>query len=274
MIDREKQYFIAEATRTLKISDTSKSDEDGDALWAGCSTVDKAGRLCEKTIELPIALGKAPCFTVTDLSADKRFNELPFVTGPPHFKFYAGTPLTTKRGVNIGSLFILDDTVRPCLKPEQEEFLGTIAQIVMKHMEITSEAEERKKVMRMSMGLNAFVEGQSHFHFHADSLSSDPTMEPNRDLKVGAAQAPFGTANLVQREASRARSSQRPSQDHLKTLRNESQDRHASASKTLSREGQKGPIGGSSRFGEHESCPNSGEGLLLTIILARSIGRV
>ncbi len=166
VIDREKQYFIAEATKTIQISDTSKCEKDGDQLWAGCSTVDKAGRLCEKTIELPVSVGKAPCFTVTDLSTDKRFNELPFVTGPPRFRFYAGTPLTTRKGINIGSLFILDDKTRPQLTLEQEEFLGTMAQTVMKHMEITSEAEERKKVTRMSMGLNAFVEGKSQLgHF-------------------------------------------------------------------------------------------------------------
>lgn len=31
----------------------------------------------------------------------------------------------------------------------------------MKHMETTSEAEERKKVMRLSHGMNAFVEGKT-----------------------------------------------------------------------------------------------------------------
>ena len=62
---------------------------------------------------------KYPCFTVTDLSADERFKDLPFVTGPPKFRFYAGTCLRTKRGINIGSLFVIDDKVRPELTPSQ-----------------------------------------------------------------------------------------------------------------------------------------------------------
>ena len=137
------------------------SEEVGDGLWVGCATVSKEGRLCEKTIELPPEPGKFPCFTVCDLSQDERFQQLPFVTGPPGFRYYAGTPLTTNRGVNIGSLFILDNKVRPRLNPDQEAFLGTIAQTIMRHLEMSREAEERKKGMQMSRGLNAFVEGKS-----------------------------------------------------------------------------------------------------------------
>ena len=181
MIDKEHQYFLAESTKTLNLADDQRCEEDGDNLWLGCSTVSKQGRLCEvksqnctnterqwlnstqKTIELPPCPGKYPCFTVADLTKDDRFNRLPFVTGAPFFRFYAGTPLTTKKGVNIGSLFIIDDKPQSSLSADQEEFLGTIATTVMKHMEINSEAEERKRAMRMSRGLNAFVEGKSHF---------------------------------------------------------------------------------------------------------------
>lgn len=148
----------------MDLVNNNKSEVEGDGLWFGCGTVDKSGRLCEKTIELPPSLGRHPCFTVQDLSKDERFNQLPFVTGPPYFKFYAGTPLTTKKGINIGSLFIIDDVVRNSLTADQEQFLGTIAQTIMMHMETVAEAEERKKVMRLSLGMNAFVEGRSRLN--------------------------------------------------------------------------------------------------------------
>lgn len=51
--------------------------------------------------------------------------------------------------------------VRPPLSVDQEAFLGTISQTVMRHMETASEAEERKKVLRLSHGMNAFVEGKT-----------------------------------------------------------------------------------------------------------------
>lgn len=47
MIDKETQYFIAEATRTLSLSDTGQCEKVGDELWVGCATVPKEGRLCE-----------------------------------------------------------------------------------------------------------------------------------------------------------------------------------------------------------------------------------
>lgn len=94
LIDRENQYFVAESTKTLDLVNNNKSEVEGDGLWFGCGTVEKSGRLCEKTIELPPAVGCAPCFTVTDLSKDERFKDLPFVTGDPNFRFYAGTVST------------------------------------------------------------------------------------------------------------------------------------------------------------------------------------
>ena len=94
VLDREKQYFIAESTKTLNLLDNEKFEAEGDELWFGCGVVDKAGRLCEKTVELPPIQGRTPCFTVTDLSKDEAFNQLPFVTGPPYFKYYAGTVST------------------------------------------------------------------------------------------------------------------------------------------------------------------------------------
>jgi hypothetical protein len=47
VIDAETQYFIAESTRTLDLADNNQH-APGDGLWIGCSTVSKAGRLCER----------------------------------------------------------------------------------------------------------------------------------------------------------------------------------------------------------------------------------
>lgn len=80
----------------------------------------------------------------------------------PFLKFYAGTPLRTKRGINIGSLFILDDFERPNLTAEQVDFIGTLAQTIMAHLQATAEAKEKIRMQRFSLGINAFVEGRSH----------------------------------------------------------------------------------------------------------------
>ena len=138
-------------------------------LYLVCKIIAK---ISQKTVELKPVPGGFPCFIVTDLSKDARFNQLPFVTGPPFFRYYAGTPLTTENGINIGSLFILDVVARPVLTAQQQGFLGSIAQVIVGHMEVFREAEERKNVMRMSRGLNAFVEGKSALSPHDSALRS------------------------------------------------------------------------------------------------------
>ncbi|KAL8735060.1 MAG: hypothetical protein Q9181_002962 [Wetmoreana brouardii] len=163
VIAKSTQYFLAEASKSSELGNDQHAEVGDDALWLGHGTVEKEGGLCENTLKLPASPGTYPCFTVTDLSQDDRFKHLPFVTGPPHFRFYAGTPLTTKNGVNIGSFFVFDDKVRQELTLAQERFFGSIAATIMEHLEVNRQAEERSKVLRMSKGLNAFVEGKTSF---------------------------------------------------------------------------------------------------------------
>ena len=94
------------------------------------------------------------------MSQDDRFQDLPFVKGPPFFRFYAGTPLTTKLGVNIGSLFVIDEHVRPQLTIQETETLGTLAEIIMKNMELSYEADLKQKFVVMKNGINAFQAGR------------------------------------------------------------------------------------------------------------------
>ncbi|KAG8525974.1 uncharacterized protein KY384_000736 [Bacidia gigantensis] len=191
VIGKKTQYFIAEATKTLNLLDTSKSGAAGDELWFGCGSVDKSGRLCERTLEVTAEkAGQYPIFTVPNLAEDPRFNELPFVTDGPQFRYYAGTPLKTKRGINIGSLFILDSVPRPHLTPEQVDLLGTLAQTVVKHMEVSAEAEERRKTVKLSVGINAFVQGKSTLpaeQSHGASNRQDQTLEGTHSVASRAA---------------------------------------------------------------------------------------
>jgi hypothetical protein len=47
VIDDETQYFIAESTRTVDLVDNTRH-KPGDEIWMGCTSVSKAGRLCER----------------------------------------------------------------------------------------------------------------------------------------------------------------------------------------------------------------------------------
>jgi GAF domain-containing protein len=59
----------------------------------------------------PHAMWSDDLFVVPDTRQDPRFADSPYVLGEPHLRFYAGWPLTARRGEPIGSFCIMD--VRP-----------------------------------------------------------------------------------------------------------------------------------------------------------------
>lgn len=182
VIDDTTQYFIAESSKTVDLTDTSKH-APGDDIWIGCSSVAKTGRICVKyekafwayhdiaelltasrTLEVaPTTGGEYPSFIVNDLTKVEPYNQLQFVTGPPFMRFYAGVPLITKRGIPIGSLIIIDQTPRDGFSQEDIHFMGTMANTIMRHMEMAREVEEHRRGMKMSRGLASFVEGRADF---------------------------------------------------------------------------------------------------------------
>lgn len=116
----------------------------------------------QRTIALPSTQGGSyPFYTISDLSKDEKYKEFSFVKESPKWRYYSGCPLTTRNGINIGALCLLDDKPRAVLTADQREFMTTISQTIMRHLEMNREAEERKKGTRMSRGLNAFVEGKT-----------------------------------------------------------------------------------------------------------------
>ncbi|KAI0701324.1 hypothetical protein BC835DRAFT_1264982 [Cytidiella melzeri] len=73
---------------------------------------------------------------VLDAREDWRFSQNPLVTGHPHVRFYAGSPLRTQDGYNIGTLSIIDDNPRREFNPRQRHTLKEFAQIAMRELEL------------------------------------------------------------------------------------------------------------------------------------------
>lgn len=49
---------------------------------------------------------------VADTLLDERFHDNPYVTGPPHIRFYAGHPLVVREHSRVGTLCLIDDRPR------------------------------------------------------------------------------------------------------------------------------------------------------------------
>lgn len=58
------------------------------------------------------AIRENAVMVVEDASADQRFSEAPLVKHQPNVRFYAGVPLKSEDGYNIGTLCVFDDKPR------------------------------------------------------------------------------------------------------------------------------------------------------------------
>jgi len=67
--------------------------------------------------------------TIEDLAAHPAFRDLPYVSGPPYFRFYAGTPLEIQPGVVVGALCMLDFHPRRLTEAEYSvlSHMGSVA---------------------------------------------------------------------------------------------------------------------------------------------------
>ena len=128
---------------------------------------------------------------VNDLSKDERYEKSPFVACAPHFRFFAGTPLTTENGINLGCIFVLDTKARDGLGELEKDTLGSLSFLVMDYMKICRQASEGRRAARLSRGLSYFVDGSSSFvnsidPSRADSCPSFSATPPSTYNRVSA----------------------------------------------------------------------------------------
>ncbi|WP_420797539.1 putative bifunctional diguanylate cyclase/phosphodiesterase [Azospirillum doebereinerae] len=70
-------------------------------------------------------------FMVEDATLDPRFSDNPLVTEDPGIRFYAGAPLRTSDGLNLGTICVIDRVPRPVLAPDEQEALRNLSSMVM-----------------------------------------------------------------------------------------------------------------------------------------------
>jgi diguanylate cyclase (GGDEF)-like protein len=113
LVDRDRQWFLAH--HGLAVQETPRRMA-----------------FCAHTIAGDETL------VVADASQDSRFNTNPLVTDDPHIRFYAGTPLQSREGHNLGTLCVIDSQPRQ-LGPREVSLLEEMAQLVLRELDLRRE---------------------------------------------------------------------------------------------------------------------------------------
>ena len=95
---------------------------------------------------------------IPDAFDDDRFQDNPIVTGTPHVRFYAGAPIKTNSGYNIGTLCVIDHTPRH-LTQEQTELLQILAKLISARFELR---KDNLRLEKQNKSLDEFARTLAH----------------------------------------------------------------------------------------------------------------
>lgn len=94
-------------------------------------------------------------FIVPNANNDERFKDNPLVTDDPHVCFYAGAPLKTPDGYNLGTFCVIDHEPRDGLNDSDQKALTDFAETVIEILEqkrslrsLSRDAEKRESNLR------------------------------------------------------------------------------------------------------------------------------
>ena len=118
-LEKERQWFKAERGLNL-------------------NSIPREGSFCNYTIQLREPL------IIPDTFKDSRFVDNPYVKGDPHMRFYAGAPLSTPEGYNVGTLCLSDRVPRKLTEAEQKLLLdlASLAEDQLNLMDIAKIAKK------------------------------------------------------------------------------------------------------------------------------------
>lgn len=122
LVDSERQWFKSKVG--LDASETSRE-------YAFCSH----------------AIHQSEIMEVEDARADPRFTDNPLVADDPNIRFYAGMPLATPDGFNLGTLCVIDQQPRK-LTDFQRNALRTLGRQVIRLMESSLQLNELNEYLR------------------------------------------------------------------------------------------------------------------------------
>ncbi|KAJ0359270.1 hypothetical protein COL154_008414 [Colletotrichum chrysophilum] len=191
LFDSKYQYIVAEATPSLALTPNVKLDaSDVEQLFLSGTAVPRSAGICEIALAVPLSPvtedvpneSELPVTVIPDMATDPRAAQRPFCRHAPQNRFYAGVPIRTHRGINIGVFCVFGDTPRESLDAVSMRVLRDLSQITMEYLDTKSNRENHRRSDRMVRGVGSFVEGKTtmsgwRMNPNVDSFKDNPSLE-------------------------------------------------------------------------------------------------
>ncbi|KAK3682190.1 hsp90-like protein [Podospora appendiculata] len=227
LFDRTYQHFVAEAIRCAPLNNGSPGAEE-QLVFCG-PAIPRTQSICEHVLTGSAEGASIPgCDTGTGVLNEPANLPVSVITNldlHPKFyllremdkdrRFYAGVPIRSPTGINIGVYCVFDNKPRPeGLTKDQIQFVRDISKTVMDYLQAKRSNEWYRREERMVRGLGSFVEGQATL----SNWSASPDQSSFRDIP-GVQE---GTLNKKLRSSI----SQPPSVAHTHHARKRSHEEH------------------------------------------------
>jgi GAF domain-containing protein len=108
------------AARMLDMPVAVISLVEGDRQWFKAQVGGTRNEIPRELSFCAHAICQDDVFVIEDTTKDPRFSQNPFVTGDPNVRFYAGAPLRTNDGLNMGTLAVLDSKPRTLSEDDKQ----------------------------------------------------------------------------------------------------------------------------------------------------------
>ncbi|TWU70604.1 hypothetical protein ED733_000848 [Metarhizium rileyi] len=181
LFDRQHQYIVAEATPTTPLSPgisaaQQSSGRDGlEAqllLWG--TSLPRSSSICDHVLTSLESKGtlerpkcgqehhpELPVTVIGDLANHPFMEGAALFPSWPSYKFYAGVPLRTPKGIDIGVFSVLDMDGRKEEDPNISPIMQDISRTIVGYLETRRFRDGQRRADRMVKGVGSFVQGKS-----------------------------------------------------------------------------------------------------------------
>lgn len=142
---------------------SEQTDIAASSIGSQCDKIEKLGpiealrtRECSMCAHAILQPSDEP-LVVLDAQKDWRFAGNPLVRGTPNIRFYAGCPLRTSDGNNLGSLCLVDDKPWKEFTPRQRHTLKEFSRVVMRELELIRDTIHLRVRDRMQHSIEFFT---------------------------------------------------------------------------------------------------------------------